>query len=482
MKKSNFGLMLKGNYRFKDIINYTIMKTKLFILLSLITSMSFAQVNEQDSLALVALYNSTNGPGWDSPNGWLSESVEYWFGVTIENGRVVEIRLGDPLGGGFGLTGYIPAQIGDLTHLRVLNMQDNNITGNIPSEIGSLESLEELYLLNNDFEGNIPIEICNLDNLGHLYLQNNNLIGSIPAQIGDMSSLRVLCLSNNQLSGSIPEGIGNAVNLDQLFLQNNQLSGGIPESLGEVPSLKLIYLDNNQFSGTFPENILKPLLREITLNDNYFISVPNLSSYSLLSIYKIENNQLEFDCIESNMSLDTIDEFTYSPQDSVNIAIDTTVSKNSTIQFNTSVGGTANQYQWYHNQIPISGAIDSVLIMNSVQAEDEGLYTCVITNSLVPDLALWRRNIHLQVDTSNAINENGINTISVYIKNKQLIIDNINADCRLSIYTVQGNHLANYQLKRGEIFRKSLSNDPKSALLLVFYDKKRTLTRKIINR
>jgi hypothetical protein len=94
---------------------------------------------------------------------------------------------------------------------------------------------------------------------------------------------------------------------------------------------------------------------------------------------------------------------------------------------------------------------------------------------------LWRRNIRLQVDSSNNINQDAINTIDVFVKNRQLIIENINIDYLLSIYTVQGKYLANYQLKRGEVFRQSLLNYPQSALILMFRSKEKTFAEKIIN-
>ena len=41
-----------------------------------------AQVNKQDSLVLVNLYNSTNGPGWRSNTNWLTTSpVSTWYRV-----------------------------------------------------------------------------------------------------------------------------------------------------------------------------------------------------------------------------------------------------------------------------------------------------------------------------------------------------------------------------------------------------------------
>lgn len=52
-------------------------------------------LEKRDSLALVALYNSTNGPEWSNNTNWLSTEVpiDDWHGVTVEFGRVYVINL-----------------------------------------------------------------------------------------------------------------------------------------------------------------------------------------------------------------------------------------------------------------------------------------------------------------------------------------------------------------------------------------------------
>ena len=66
-----------------------------------------------------------------------------WEGVTMENGRVVKLVLQE-----FGLTGAVPAEIGQLTSLKRLYLYDNQLTS-LPAEIGQLTSLRELNLYGN---------------------------------------------------------------------------------------------------------------------------------------------------------------------------------------------------------------------------------------------------------------------------------------------------------------------------------------------
>lgn len=53
-----------------------------------------SQVNEQDSLALIALYNSTNGENRTDP--WnLTQPVSAWNGISVTDGRVLFIDWGN---------------------------------------------------------------------------------------------------------------------------------------------------------------------------------------------------------------------------------------------------------------------------------------------------------------------------------------------------------------------------------------------------
>ena len=55
--------------------------------------------------------------------------------------------------------------------------------------------------------GSKPAELGNLSNLERLTLQNSDLSGSIPTELSSLSNLAVLYLSDNQVSGCIPSGL-----------------------------------------------------------------------------------------------------------------------------------------------------------------------------------------------------------------------------------------------------------------------------------
>ena len=283
------------------------------------SNMVITAVPEQDSLALVAFYNSTNGPGWEHNDNWLSANpVSTWFGVAVSGGRVTE-----------------------------LNLYNNQLSGTIPSQIGDLT------------------------NLRHLYLEENQLNGSIPQQIGNLTNLVSLGLSRNQLSGSIPSQIGNLTNLISSSLSDNQLSGAIPPQIGNLTNLLGLYFYNNQLS-----------------------DLPDLSHLSSLDELYAQRNRFTFEDIEPNVG---IPDFPYSPQAKVGRTENITKAVGSSVTFSVTVGGTANQYQWYRNGFGIIGATSSEYTINGLDFGHAGSYTCVITNTIATELSLFSHPKNLTV-------------------------------------------------------------------------------------
>jgi Leucine-rich repeat (LRR) protein len=178
------------------------MKKILYPLLWIISLSSLGQ-RVQDSLVLVALYNSTNCANWHFNTNWLSsEPISTWDGITLTDNRVSSIHLKY-----YQLSGSIPKEIGNLTNLEYLVLGDNQLIGSIPPEIGNLTNLLTLDLSGNQLTGSIPPEIGNLTNLAALILAQNQLTGHIPKEIGNLTNLTWLILSQNQLTGFIPTKI-----------------------------------------------------------------------------------------------------------------------------------------------------------------------------------------------------------------------------------------------------------------------------------
>ena len=286
-----------------------------------------------DRVALIALYNATDGPNWVSKTNWLSDQrLGEWYGVTTDgSGRVTRLDLNtnrligeippelgslpnlqwlDLSNHGYAcgeqgcdpsspsanrLSGEMPAELGDLTNLRRLDLTANQLSGEIPSEPGRLANLEYLGLTGNPLRGEIPPELGSLTSLETLELSFNRLSGEMPAELGDLANLRSLDLSANQLRGEIPLELGHLASLQWLWLHNNQLSGEIPPALGNLANLEKLHLHNNRLSGEIPAELGHLAnLEELRLHNNQLRGeIPSqLGGLANLRSLDLRSNQL----------------------------------------------------------------------------------------------------------------------------------------------------------------------------------------------
>lgn len=252
------------------------------------TSESCAQVNVQDSLALVDLYNSTNGASWTNP--WtLTQPVTTWYGVGLDINKynVTSLALdANNLGGTISpslsnlqylsslildndkLTGTIPASLGSMPNLESLELNGNQLTGTIPASLGNLSSLSALELSNNQLSGTIPASFGNLKLNGAFDLSHNQLTGGIPPALGTFKSMAEMLLNNNQLTGTIPDSLGHLLYIGEIDLSSNQLTGTIPSSLENLEYVETINFSNNQLSGNIPPELGNLLYAFLDFSNN----------------------------------------------------------------------------------------------------------------------------------------------------------------------------------------------------------------------
>jgi Leucine-rich repeat (LRR) protein len=188
------------------------------------------------------------------------------------------------------LFGQIPDELYDLTNLRGLFMNYNELTGRISPKIGQLQNLEELFLLKNDLTGQIPATIGNLQKMKNLSLSQNYLVGSIPESINKMKDLEILAL---QGEGSDISDIDRR----KLKLQTRRtqaysgLTGTLP-SLNGLKKVKEVYLGFNSISGKIPYNFLagvedktKEITIELESNSLSGVVPASLTQFDSLNLY-----------------------------------------------------------------------------------------------------------------------------------------------------------------------------------------------------
>ncbi|KAH6776634.1 hypothetical protein C2S52_014195 [Perilla frutescens var. hirtella] len=296
----------------------------LLLMLAATTPPSYSD-NQTDFEALLAFKKAIH----DDPLGALSswnETTHFcrWNGVSCSRrhpNRVVSLSLPSQ-----GLVGSLSPHIGNLSFLRIIDLQNNSFRGLIHEEIGRLRRLEFIEFSNNSFEGGIPRNLSRCKNLYYLNLIDNHLTGSIVPEIGSLVNLQFLGLAKNMLSGSIPPVLGNLTTLIQLWLSECDLQGDIPESLvqlrrmwrlnlsqnrltGSIPSglynlssLEVFYLSFNQLHGTIPSDIVftLPKLRFLGFASNRFTGAlpTSLCNYSRIEVIGVAENNFTGEMID----------------------------------------------------------------------------------------------------------------------------------------------------------------------------------------
>ncbi|CAH8391505.1 unnamed protein product [Eruca vesicaria subsp. sativa] len=159
--------------------------------------------------------------------------------------------------------GQIPDDICSAPSVHILDLSENKISGPIPKCMGNLtaivqhKSIDEYYeyqeirdsinLSGNKIDGKIPAEILDLTYLRILNLSRNSIAGSIPGNISKLGHLETLDLSSNKFSSAIPQSLGGISSLKKLDLSYNKLEGSIPKNLKfKDPS---IYIGNELLCG-----------------------------------------------------------------------------------------------------------------------------------------------------------------------------------------------------------------------------------------
>lgn len=338
---------------------------------SIVVRIFDAICHQNDSLALVDLYNATNGANWTST--WdLNQPMDTWYGVTLNgSGCVQRVSLNNN-----NLNGHLPEEIGNLTSLQIFWVNDNNLTGPIPSEINNLTKLVQLEISKNPNLNSIP-NLSGLTNLEQLNISWIPFGGSMPSWIGDLTSLKIFAAMYNNWE-DLPASLANLTNLEILSIDGNKLSGSLPNWISSLNNLNLL---------TASENSLD------SLTANFSTSNPNIFWF------QIEENQFTFNDILPNISIPL---FIYAPQQK--IYKDTTIlkgiGKNLTINLLIDDTVTTNIYKWYKDgQLITTINGNNEFTISNLQESDEGIYHVEITNPNAPLLTLMSHNISVEVLT-----------------------------------------------------------------------------------
>jgi len=266
--------------------------------------------------------------------------VTEWRGVALleasgdAHRRVVQIRLSRE-----GLTGEVPASLGELTALTVLHLDNNHLTGQLPPALGGLTALRTLWIQNNQLSGKVPPQLkTRLVTAGALNLNKNQLSGeggqttkadrvvnapapstpnhprtSAPAPMPvHQSDLGVIRLWRNQSAAlrghwneQLPvkewQGIkfgeagGDAEGrVIEISLVTQGLTDMVPAAVGNLAALINLNLARNRLLGVSAEIGLLRSLKFLDLSKNQLTSLPAaLGGLSSLTCLYLGGNMLK---------------------------------------------------------------------------------------------------------------------------------------------------------------------------------------------
>ena len=258
---------------------------------------------------------------------WFERTpIDRWQGITLGGTplRVTEVDLNR-----MGLSGTVPAELGDVDRLTKLNLRSNDLSGAIPASLGNLRYLEVLNLHSNMLNGEIP----NLSGtvLQELYLTNNvrwnrdedderisrvqgtGLSGGVPAWLNNMTDLRELWLWGNNLEGTMPD-LSRMRSLDKLKLSGNtgltgfsgaKLPSGLrwlvasetdvgatAPDLSGMTSMTTLWLNKTGLSGAIPVASIPTSVSNLNLKDNSLRTIPDMSGLDNLRYLYLHRNDL----------------------------------------------------------------------------------------------------------------------------------------------------------------------------------------------
>ncbi|WP_172826731.1 leucine-rich repeat domain-containing protein, partial [Flammeovirga sp. SJP92] len=195
---------------------------------------------------------------------------------------------------------------------------------------------------------------------------DNKKIDILPDNIGDVNYLDTLIISNNNIS-TLPVSVYNCNRLIELNIANNNIAV-LEQQISNLTAIKKLNISNNEI-------------------EQIPVEIENINTIDTLII---NDNKLTFKDV--TLIDNTIEQYIYSPQDSIDVAKNITSSREVLLQVDQSIDSDVSNitYQWYFNDNKIDGAIES-----SYTAYNKGKFNYTFNKSEFPELTLYSRSINI---------------------------------------------------------------------------------------
>lgn len=213
----------------------------------------------------------------------------------------------------------------------------------------------------------------------------------MPQDIGKDSTALVALYNNtlgsnwnnntNWLSGDLNTWYGVTVEgnrVTKLNLSGNNLDGTLPGALDSLAYIRQIDLSQNNLRGAITGYMGWHNLDSVDFSGNEFDTLINVNSPQA-SLIDFSNNRLDFEDLKPLYG-GIVGQLTLFPQ-KLYLPADTVVNQGESIMPSVDIQGTGNHFQWYKGSTALSGDTLNTLVLNNIQATNEGMYHCTVTNS-----------------------------------------------------------------------------------------------------
>lgn len=281
-------------------------------------------------------------------------------------------------------------------NIGTLEVKYNPNLHSIPN-IDGLTNITTLGLDSNDLTS-LP-NLSTLVNLQVLSFHHNRV--AVLPSVSNLTQLKILFAQSNQLT-ALPS-LTTLVNLDKLFISDNpitvipSLSGLVKlkyfsshrNPISVMPSMNncvlLEYLICSENNVTAVPNITNcTLLKELWMPNCKLTTLPDLSSYTALHTVNVSNSYLSYEDIIPSLGNPgfNLTDFNFTGQrpgtaSTINAVTSAAVEIN--LGFDNAL--TSNIYTWFKNGVFLVNTTVNKLNFASVTMADEGVYTCIITNT-----------------------------------------------------------------------------------------------------
>ncbi|KAL4627310.1 hypothetical protein ACB092_05G157500 [Castanea dentata] len=222
---------------------------------------------------LTYLELSRNFLSGNIPHEWASTKLEFLY-LAVNN-----------------LSGPIPSFLGDITTLRILNIENNLFSGMVPPELGKLVNMENLILSANNLSGELPVALTNLTKLKELRISSSNFTGRMPDFFQSWKQLEKLEIQASGFEGPIPSNISILSNLTELRISDLVGGGSKFPNLGSSTRMIRLMLKSCNISGPIPKSILN-LIQLQTLDLSFNRLDGNIPDFGGLSELKFLTSNL----------------------------------------------------------------------------------------------------------------------------------------------------------------------------------------------